>query len=172
MPTYEIKRWDSVIYGNGTYPMPMVYFKPDEEFYKYAKENEYMIIVTIQGSNSHYDGKPLVGVIDSSATFPNDRPNFFNETGYLVITLFCNWNGYPPNLGVMNIRGREGQDAIKASPPAPFVPPQPLPWPPYENFLASPPPESSNNSKNFNYVLLIAILIPVILGLMYVLYKK
>lgn len=115
---FKIIRWDAVIPEHNTFPMPMIYIKPliASEFDEYAKKNEYQILVEIKDTNSGYDGKKLVGVINPSDTFPSYRPNFYNKEGLWTITLFSEWKGYPLTLGNALIRGTEGSDKIINTP--------------------------------------------------------
>lgn len=125
MPEYEITRWDAVIPKDNTLPYPMVYIKPDKNFLDYAKENKYMFLLSITGTNMDYDKMPVVGMVDSSAYFPNYRPNFSNETGYFVIILFTNWIGYPENNGKIKLQGVKGPDnvgVLKPEIPEPIFP--------------------------------------------------
>lgn len=101
MPEYSINRWDSVILKNNTYPMPMIYIKPDESFYKKINQE---ILVYIKNSNSKYDQRPILGYVYNSAYFPDNRPNFWNETKSIIIVLFTNWLGYPDSLGKVFIQ--------------------------------------------------------------------
>ena len=103
MFNFTIERWDSVIFGKNQEPMPMIYFRPNEEFLKEAKNNKYTGLVTIKNSNSTYDNRPLIGTIDNSGYFPNYRPNFYNETGLFVIVLGSAWFGYPYKKGTVHI---------------------------------------------------------------------
>lgn len=106
MSEYSINRWDSVIIKNNTYPMPMIYIKPDESFYKHINSQ---ILVRIKNSKSKYDDRPILGYVYDSAHFPSNRPNFWNETKSIIIVLFTNWAGYPDNLGKVFI----GQDNLE-----------------------------------------------------------
>ena len=113
MPNYSIARWDAVISGDNDYPLPMIYIKPEKSFYEYAKENNYTVTVKIENSDSVYDSRPILGYIKDSATFPNYRPNFHNETQLVIIVLFTNWAGYPKNNGKVFIQGMKGEDSLK-----------------------------------------------------------
>jgi hypothetical protein len=117
MPEYEIMRWDAVIPKDNNLPYPMVYIKPDKYFPEFIAENKNMFLLSISGTNTDYDKIPIVGMADSSGYFPNFRPNFFNDTGYYVITLFANWLGYPPNNGKIKLQGTQGPDNIESKPP-------------------------------------------------------
>lgn len=141
MPKYDIERWDSVINGNNTFPMPMIYFKPDENFFDYAKKNDYQVLVEIEGTGSEYDNKKIVGVINSSANYPTYRPNFYEKTKYYVITLASGWIGYPKNNGRMIIRGLNGPDKIDIV-KTEFVPPKPIP-----EFYTKPEKKCNNLSS-------------------------
>lgn len=127
MPKYEIKSWNPVLPKGNDHPMPMVYIKPDKDFLKYAKENNYMVVATVEGSGTIYDGKPMGAVIDSTGYFPNFRPNFYNKYGYMSLTMFGHWNGYPltENLGTVTIRGLKGIDNLVIKPQS-FKAPEPV----------------------------------------------
>lgn len=112
MPKYDIHRWDGVIPYENTFPMPMIYVKPGDDFEKYAKENDYQIVAELNGTGTGYDGKKMVGIIDVSGYYPNYRPNFFNKEKYYTITLFAQWKGYPITNGTVTIQGTEGPDKI------------------------------------------------------------
>lgn len=93
---YDIMRWDVVMFKNSTSQVPMIYIKPDETFLEFAKINNYALMVTIDGTGTIYDNKLIPGVVNESSNVPNCRPNFFDKTGYYVITLNSGWYGYPP----------------------------------------------------------------------------
>jgi hypothetical protein len=61
----------------------------------------------IEGTGTVYDGKKIPGVVDKSCFVPNCRPNFFDKTGYYVITLHASWYGYPEphKLGSVSFAG-------------------------------------------------------------------
>jgi len=126
MPTYDIERWDAVIPPGKIYPHPMIYIKPTKDFIQYAKDNKYIVKVTVSGTNMRYDDEPFVGIIDSSGYFPNERPNFYDSTGYFVITLFARWLGYPYNNGKILIQGSEGPDQVQMPEEVPFHAPAPI----------------------------------------------
>lgn len=129
MPSYEIKEWQAILLETSTFPYPMVYIKPDDAFAQYAKENNYSVLVKIQNTNSKYDLQSFIALVDTGATFPNYRPNFYNQTGYYVLTLVgANWLGYPPQNGSIFIQGNEGPDKLPVESPPPFVAPKPIEW--------------------------------------------
>ena len=101
MPSYKIERWDSVVSDGNIYANPMLYFKPDSYFREYVKKNGYKVDINIS-STGLYD-KITTGIVDSSDLFPNNRPNFYNATGYWVITVMTEWLGYPLQLGSFSI---------------------------------------------------------------------
>lgn len=134
MPKYNIQRWDAVmtrsseLTGGNEYPVPMIYIKPDQQFIQYAKENDYQVRVTITGTGTVYDDKPILAVIDSSGYFPDFRPNFYNQTGYFVLTLFTQWDGYPnTGNGSVLIQGLHGPDKLTVPKETKYEPPQPIP---------------------------------------------
>jgi hypothetical protein len=130
MPSYKIERWDAVIPPGHTQPLPMIYIKPDDEFIRLAQENDYNVVLTVSGTGKLYDTKPIPGVVDSSAFYPDFRPNFYNDTKLLVITLMCDYIGYPEGdtNGTVCVHGIvSGPDKIKVE-VKPYEAPKPLPW--------------------------------------------
>lgn len=107
MTQYDIKRWDVVMFSNSITMVPMIYIKPDKAFIEFAHNNKFAVMVTINSTNTIYDGKKIPGVVDTSGRIPNNRPNYFNKTGYYVITLDANWYGYPSprSLGTASFFG-------------------------------------------------------------------
>ena len=93
---YDIMRWDVVMFKNSTSQVPMIYIKPDETFLEFVKLNNYAVMVNIDGTGTVYDNKLIAGVVNESSNVPNCRPNFYDKTGYYVITLYGDWYGYPP----------------------------------------------------------------------------
>lgn len=168
MPEYDIERWDAVIPKDTTFPFPMIYIKPDANFVQYAKDNNYMVLVTVKNTASKYDDNAFVGIIDSSGYFPNNRPNFFNKTGYFVITLFSTWNGYPPQNGNILIQGAEGPDKLvpSATPPV-FEVPRPIEW--YGK--STPQSGQSLSSKQLKNIFFVVGGILIILILIFILRK-
>jgi hypothetical protein len=127
MPKYKIDRWNSVIPPGNINPFPMIYVTPDKNFADYAEENNYTVIVNIEGTGKIYDGKSMVGIIDSSAYFPSYRPNFYNEKGYFVITLYSQWRGYPTqDNGYVIIKGLKGEDKLQIPESIPYEAPKPV----------------------------------------------
>jgi hypothetical protein len=111
MTSFKIDRWDSVIFGNGVFPYPMIYLKGDlkEIQSKCIQKNPNILTVRINNSGgasgfTSYDNRDIIGVLDTSKNFPNYRPNFYHENKYYVITLFTSWDGYPPENGNVVIK--------------------------------------------------------------------
>lgn len=98
MTEYEIKRWDGVMFGNSITKVPMIYITPDIDFLEFIKANNYAVSCDISGTGMVYDEVEIPGVVDQSSSIPNCRPNFYEKSGYYVVTLMGTWNGYPhPN---------------------------------------------------------------------------
>lgn len=95
MSSYKIHRWDAVLSGNSNDKRPMIYIKPDTSFVEFAKKNNFKIVCQISGTNLPYDGVKIVGMVNRSCDSPSCRPNFYNQTGYYVVTLLSDWYGYP-----------------------------------------------------------------------------
>ena len=99
MSDYEIKIWDVILVNN--HRTPIIYIKPDLAFIEFIRQNNFEVIVVIQGTNLPYDGNKIRGIVNESSMTPCCRPNFFADTGLFVVQLESSWNGYPSeqNLG-------------------------------------------------------------------------
>jgi len=105
MSNYSIMRWDAVISStNSNNYVPMIYIKPDKDFLQLIKRNKNVIKADISGTNMMYDLKPIGGIVSPSSQTPNCRPNYFEKTGYYVVTLVSNWYGYPDPQYMGNVR--------------------------------------------------------------------
>lgn len=97
---YKIQQWSGLIVDGNQNPLPLIYIKPDANFLSYAKDNGFVIKLTVLNTGSnYYDGKVFTGTVNSSADVPNCRPNFYKQTGLYTITLQSLWEGYPINMG-------------------------------------------------------------------------
>lgn len=107
MSSYEIKRWDPVLFGNSVSQVPMIYIEPDLAFKEFIQANANSVICEISGTGTIYDGKQIPGVVDNSCFVPNCRPNFCDQTGLYVITLWADWYEYPQpdKLGYVVFKG-------------------------------------------------------------------
>ena len=145
MAKYQIHRWDPLIVKNNNMPYPMIYIKPDKEFLDFAKENAYAILVKIEGTDTIYDGKHVIGTVGSLEC---DRPHMMNKTGLYTITLYAQWNGYPDvgKLGSAVVSGLKGPAPYKANlpPPRKFVAPKPI----REMYIHQRTPQCKNNLNN------------------------
>ena len=105
MSNYSIMRWDAVISStNSNNYVPMIYIKPDKDFLQLIKRNKNVIKADISGTNMIYDLKPIAGIVSPSSLTPNCRPNYFDKTGYYVVTLVSNWYGYPDPQYLGNVK--------------------------------------------------------------------
>ena len=164
MQKYQIDRWDSVIPKGNTFPYPMIYIKPDENILKYAEQNQYRLLLTIKDSKSNYDDKIFIGVLDSSAFFPEYRPNLFNEHKQFVITIITSWDGYPTSNGYLNVN-LEGNvnDSLETK----FQVPKPIEW--YTH------PTSTNSGKKISIkqpYIFIPIVILILIAILIILFYK
>lgn len=87
---YKIERWDPIIITGNIDPYPMIYIKNLNLTEKFQKKNS-LLIVKIFDSNSIYDNKEILAY-----------PDFLSD--FIVLTLFCSWNGYPPQNGKISIK--------------------------------------------------------------------
>lgn len=114
---YNIERWDSVIFGNNTDPVPIIYIKPDKFLLDFAKSNSNVLAVEIEDSYSIYDKRKIPGIWYKSSDIPNCRKNFFDKTGFYVLVLQSPWYGYPKYKGKCTIYGlknsKETEKALK-----------------------------------------------------------
>lgn len=105
MASYKIHRWDPVLVKNNNMPYPMIYIKPDKVFNDFAVQNSYAVLVKIEGTDTIYDGKYIVGTVGSLEC---NRPHMMNKTGLCTITLYAQWHIYPEKLGNAIISGMKG----------------------------------------------------------------
>lgn len=98
---YPIKRWDAVMGGNSLVQYPAFYIEPDLSFLEFARVNEYKLVCKITGTGI-YDTAPdymgLIGVVNNSRQLTNCRPNFFAQTGAVIVTLNMDWREYPDQV--------------------------------------------------------------------------
>lgn len=106
--TFKIYRWDSVLFGNNTDPVPIIYAKPEKSLLEFAEKNKNVLLVKLHAPGSIYDNKKVIGVWRKSSEIPNCRINFFEETELYVIVLYAPWHGYPDYLGKFSVYGLEG----------------------------------------------------------------
>ena len=127
MAKYEIKRWDPIVFGSSVHPFPVISIKPDKEFIEFANKNLNTLLIKIEGTNTIYEGKTMVGIMDSSAVSPVCTPVAFNKDKLYTIALYAKWYGYPDSdkLGRAVITGLKGK--FKA--PKVKVPPYKAPLP-------------------------------------------
>ena len=95
MSVYKIERFDVAIFGSSMDKVPIIYIKPNLDLLEFSN---YFVECQINGTGKEYDGKKILGIINTSEEVPSKRPNFFKKTGLYVVTLFCDWYGYPDDL--------------------------------------------------------------------------
>jgi len=82
---YDILRWDSILAENGINKLPIIYIKTDDKnFIEFIKNNNYVIMVDINNTNTIYDEKQIIGTVRKTQI-----PNIY------LIKLNCEWFGYP-----------------------------------------------------------------------------
>lgn len=94
MATYEIKNWNPVLLNTSPHPYPMLYISFDDKLKDYITHSD-KVRVKITDSGTVYDGKEFDAVLSNSAFFPDYRPNFHDDTGYVGVTVKALWVGYP-----------------------------------------------------------------------------
>ena len=113
IPTYKIKRWDGVLFGNSVNVTPIIYVKPDDNLLQFAKENNDTLLIKIKRTSSIYDNKFVSAILRKSVDVPNCLPNFFKKTGYYVLILKAEWHGYPDYLGEFEPFGFKGGEPVE-----------------------------------------------------------
>jgi hypothetical protein len=105
---YKIERWDVVYDERTNIKRPILYIVPDKSLIEFATINVDSLYITMSGTGVEcYDGIKLKANLVSSAIYPNNRPNFFDSTGYYVIVLKDTiWLGYPNMLGRVGFEGK------------------------------------------------------------------
>ena len=105
---YKIERWDVVQDERTNIKRPILYILPHKSLIDFAKLNNDSLYITMRGTGIEcYDGIKLKASLVSSSIYPNNRPNFFERTGYYVIVLKDTiWLGYPKMLGAVIFEGK------------------------------------------------------------------
>ena len=96
---YKIIRWDPMLNNNNTSPKPIISIKPDKNFYIFTKENKNILLVKFSKTNTIYDHKSIIGLVDSQNPLSLDT---------IPIILNTEWNGYPECNGECEIFGLKG----------------------------------------------------------------
>jgi len=143
---YKIERWDAIYDDKKNMKRPLLYILPDESLIEFSKANENNLYVTMSGTGIDcYDNIRLSCKLLSSSNFPNNRPNFFDKTGYYVIVLSdAIWLGYPNYLGKVIF---EGKNNIPTNFPS-LTPSSPTDSPTLTPSSLSPTPILSTNNLN------------------------
>jgi hypothetical protein len=93
----NIVSWNPVIYGNNTFPLPVLTVKG-------KPLSDKNITVQIFNTGSIYDGKVINGVYNECNKEPKVKEGEDkDEDKEMLITLFCGWMGYPPNTGTVKV---------------------------------------------------------------------
>ena len=167
MSVYEIKRWDAMSTNNNKFPV--IYVSPDETLLGASAANNSVLMCKIENTGSIYDDKSIAGVIISSGSFPNQRPNFFKSTGLYAVQLVSDWHGYPPNEGIVRFSGlneipeSDDKDNTPDSIPTPEPKPEPTPPKPEEKEKEKEPDTSENSLSTSQIIIILAAIILVII---------
>lgn len=117
--SYKIERMDVILQNNKKYPI--IYIKPDIKFLELINENSFAVMVQLYDTGV-YDCCWIPATVSRSCNVPSCRPNYYEKTGYYILTLFCSWNGYPYNLGTVKIMGLEEVKRCGTPQPYNFLP--------------------------------------------------
>jgi hypothetical protein len=98
---YKIQRWDGII-DFKVKPKPGLYIIPDDDLIQLCLTNP-KIGIKITETNSGYDNKLAWASVRPSEFTGGFRPNFQDYTGLMVILPELQWEGYPPDLGYVNV---------------------------------------------------------------------
>ena len=101
---YQIHRWDAIIDQTSSSPRPTLYIVPDEPFNVFCSQQK-KLVVTISGTGTLYDNKPIYADAQPSELVGGFRPNFQEDTGFVGILLDTQWQGYPNVMGEVSIDG-------------------------------------------------------------------
>jgi hypothetical protein len=133
-----------------------------------------MLQIRISGTNSGYDNV-WFGTFDKAANVPACRKNFYDLTGYWIVTINCPWIGMPNNYGQLTIvdgpyqayeKQIKQQQQIKPT-PSPLVTPTPEPL--KEGFKAG---KENIDNQMMIYIAGIFILFSIVLLSIYILKKQ
>lgn len=129
MTTYDIKRWDVIMQGNGIERIPILYIKPDQKLIDTLKHNQ-AVFCEINGTKNGYEGRGFPALVSPSLNIPNYRPIFWEKYGWYVVALAGDWGGYPysttSDLGKVKITVAEEYLGNHHDEPKPSDPP-PIP---------------------------------------------
>jgi hypothetical protein len=100
--TYKIINWEGII-STGSTPLTSLTIIPDLELIQVLERNKNnMLQIQISGTNSGYDNV-WFGLFDKAANVPSCRKNFYDLTGFWIVTINCPWIGAPNNYGQFSI---------------------------------------------------------------------
>ena len=100
--TYKIINWEGII-STGSTPLTSLTIVPDLELIQVLERNKNnMLQIQISGTNSGYDNV-WFGLFDKAANVPSCRKNFYDLTGFWIVTINCPWIGAPNNYGQFSI---------------------------------------------------------------------
>ena len=105
MTHYKIERWDAILVNDER--VPAIYIKPDITFLEFISKNSNSVVASINNTKTNYDNKKYVGIVNQSSYYHNCRPNFYEQSGWYIITLQAPWIGYPNSndLGTVQFHG-------------------------------------------------------------------
>lgn len=110
---YDIKRWDAIqTRSNGfTKNQPALYILDE---YNTLTENDFQnpLLIKIKNSDPKYNEIFLYANLQPSEYTGGYRPNYQQDTRLFVIVPFIMWNGYPDQLGQVEILSSHDQNTF------------------------------------------------------------
>lgn len=172
--TYRIINWEGII-STGTTPLTSLTILPDLDLIRILERNtNNMLQIRISGTNSGYDNV-WFGIFDKASNIPACRKNFFDLTGYWIVTINCPWIGPPNNPGQLTIVDgpyKAYEKDLKPSiivKPTPLPNPTPTPLPTKESFKMG---KENIDNQMLIYIAGIFILFSIVLLSIYILKKQ
>lgn len=100
---YNIARWDAIINDSkSNAPVPGIYVIPDSDLINLCQQKN-KIAIKIVDTQSSYDQKLAYAIVQPSEYTGGYRPNFQYQTGSVVILPDIKWDGYPRQLGSIEV---------------------------------------------------------------------
>jgi hypothetical protein len=99
---FKIMRWDGVILPEYYKPLSGLYIIPNKKLADMYQSNKKLQII-VKDTKSVYDGILIDAILLPSRVIGGDRPNYQLDTNEMVIVPEMFWEGYPPQLGKVEV---------------------------------------------------------------------